>query len=106
MTDATAAPSSAPAGGTVDARPRSAVAAGVLAGLLHLGIGVFPLSASGLLAPLWAIVVIYLGWLVAAGLLWRIWQRHPLISLLVPPTTLALWAGWITVGDVLLGWTA
>lgn len=80
--------------------------AGVVAALLHLAIGIFPLSASGLLAPLWALVVIGLGWLVAAGLLWRIWQHHPYVSVLVPPTTLALWAGFLTVGDVLLGWTA
>ena len=90
----------------IPSRSTAARAAGVVAALLHVGVGVFPLSASGLMAPLWAIVVIWLGWLVAAGLLWRIWQHRPYISLLVPPTTVALWAGFLIVGDVLMGWTA
>jgi hypothetical protein len=89
-------------------RPTSTGAriAGVIALVLHLGIAVFPFSASGLLAPLWAIAVVYAGWVVAAALGVRIWRRHPAISLLVPPTTVALWAGFMTVGDALLGWTA
>ncbi len=85
---------------------RARVTIGVLGALLHVGIGIFPLSASGLLAPLWSLIVIGLGWLAAAAIMWRIWQARPALALLVPPTTVALWAAFISVGSELLGWTA
>lgn len=91
---------------TTSTANRGHLAAGITTALLHLGIGVFPLSASGLLAPLWAIVVIYLGWAAMGVVAHRTWRSRGWLALLVPPATLALWAAFITFGDVALGWTA
>lgn len=78
----------------------------VVAALLHLGIAVFPLPASGLVSPAWFLVVVAVGWLVGAVVLWRLAQRAPRRAWLVPVVTLALWFAAITFGDVVLGWTA
>ena len=79
---------------------------GIATALLHLGIAVFPLSASGLLAPLWAIAAIYAGWAAMGVAAYRTWRRRPWLALLIPPATLAIWVAFITFGDVVLGWTA
>ncbi len=77
----------------------------VLAVLLQLVVGFFTL-ATGLLAPLWAIVVFGLVWLGAVFVLVRLARRRPQLSPLVPlGNALLLWAG-LAAGDVLLGWTA
>lgn len=79
----------------------------LLGGLaLHLAIGVFPFSASGLLAPLWGVVVVGLIWLaglVAAIVLAR---TRPRLVPLVPLAALAISVGLIFAGDRLLGWIA
>ena len=77
----------------------------VLAVLGHLGAGIF-YAAAGLVAPLWAVLVLWALWL---GLLWqlvRVWRRRPLLALLVPPLAIALFFAAITAGEQLLGWTA
>jgi hypothetical protein len=62
--------------------------------------------ASGLLAPLWAVItfhVLWLGFAVALGVLLR---RRSRLALAVPLLNAAvLWAG-IALGESLLGWTA
>jgi hypothetical protein len=77
--------------------------------LLHLGFGVFPFAATGLLAPLWAIVVLYLWWLALGVVLVRLLRgtdRRPFVAPLVPLVALAGWFGFLTFGDLVLGWTA
>lgn len=71
----------------------------------QVGLGVFPYSASGLLAPPAGVV--------AAGLLWLVltltllpMRRRGLLVLLVPVVTAAAWFALMTVGDFLFGWTA
>lgn len=79
---------------------------GVVGLLLHLAVGVFPYSASGLVAPLWGIValgVLWLGLLAVAVVLLR---RRPALVLLVPVLAVLLWVGALTAGEQLLGWTA
>lgn len=76
-----------------------------LAVLLHLGIGVFYLAA-GLVAPLWAVLLLQLCWL---GLLvWMVvlWRRRPPLALLMPLAAAGLIFSAITAGEQLLGWTA
>jgi hypothetical protein len=60
----------------------------------------------GLLAPLWAIVVGWALWLVAAGLLVATARRRPLVTPLVPVTNAALLFAFVTFGESALGWTA
>jgi hypothetical protein len=62
--------------------------------------------ASGLVAPLWAIVGFYLLWGAAAAVLVVVARRRPTAALLVPIANLAVLWGGITLGEQLLGWTA
>lgn len=67
-----------------------AVVAVVLAGALHLVAAWFT-AASGLLAPLWAVVVLGGLWLVATVVLVRTARRRPLGAPLVPVAYGLLW---------------
>ncbi len=93
-------PPTDPTGGRTDA-----VVVG-LAALLHLVVAVFPLAASGLLAPAWFLVVVGLGWLAGGAVLWRLRRTAPRRTPLVPVATVAAWFVLVTLGDLLLGWTA
>lgn len=76
-----------------------------LAVLLHLGIGVFYLAA-GLVAPLWAVVLLQIAWVVLLVVLVRVASRRPPYALLVPVAAAALLFSVVTAGEQLLGWTA
>lgn len=83
---------------------RLVVAVAVVA---HLAIAVFPLSATGLVAPGWFIVVVAVGWLGGAVLLSRLARgARPRLTLLVPVVVVLLWFAALTAGEALLGWTA
>ena len=77
-----------------------------LAAALHIGIAIFPLSASGLLAPGWFLAVTAVVWLVGAGAIWHLASNAPRRAWLVPPAVLILWVIGIQIGDRLLGWVA
>ena len=77
----------------------------VVAVLLHLGVGVLYLAA-GLVAPLWAVLLLWAAWLVLAYLLVRLWARRAPLALLVPLAAVGLILGIVTAGEQLLGWTA
>lgn len=63
--------------------------------------------ASGLMAPLWAVVVLMLVWAglsaLAIALLAR---RRPLWAFPIPVVALGLWWLVMTLGESFLGWTA
>lgn len=81
-----------------------AAVAVVLAGALQLLVGWFTL-ATGLMAPLWAIVVFAILWAAAVVLLLGAARRRPLAAPLVPiVNALLLWAG-LAAGGTWLGWT-
>lgn len=85
---------------------RLAIATVAVAGVLQLVVLVPFTVASGLLAPLWAIVAFYALWAAGALLLVLIARSRPLATPLVPVANAALlWLG-ITLGEALLGWTA
>lgn len=77
----------------------------VVAVLLHLAVGVLYL-ATGLVAPLWAVLLLQLAWLVLLGALVLLWRRRPWLALLVPPAAVGLVLAAVTAGEQLLGWTA
>lgn len=76
------------------------------AAVFHLGIAVFPLSASGLLTPTWFLVVVAVGWLAGAVILVRLARSHPRRTWAVPLVVLAGWFVLVTLGGQVLGWTA
>ncbi len=80
----------------------AAVAVAVAAHLL-VGLLVF---ASGLLAPLWAVVLLGLVWWAALALGVRWVRRGAWWFLLVPPVVLLVWFTAVSAGEALLGWTA
>jgi hypothetical protein len=84
--------------------PISAVAAwlGLLAHLCTLP---FYLS-SGLVAPLWAIIVLLLVWAGLLALAIVSVRRRSAWGLLVPVLAVGLWLGFISAGEALLGWQA
>ena len=83
--------------------------AAALAVVLHLLIGVFPFAASGLLVPLWGVVVLGASWLAMAVVLVRLVRgdrRRPLLAPLVPVAALAGWFAFVSFGEAVFGWTA
>lgn len=83
-----------------------AAAIAAWAGLaVHLVLGV-GYAFTGLLAPSWAVALLWVIWLallVAAVMLRR---RRPWWTAAVPLVAAALWFLAITLGEQLLGWTA
>ncbi|HLT11297.1 MAG TPA: hypothetical protein VK028_10890 [Micromonosporaceae bacterium] len=63
-------------------------------------------AASGLVAPGWAVVGLLVLWLalLAAGIATR--RRTPVAMLAIPVLDVAIWFGVVTVGELLLNWTA
>ncbi|MET1006238.1 MAG: hypothetical protein ABWX96_11850 [Propionibacteriaceae bacterium] len=62
--------------------------------------------ASGLVAPLWAVIVLCAIWvaLFVTGILW--FKRRPLWTLPLPVVAVLIWLGGVSAGEALLGWTA
>ena len=77
-----------------------------LAAVLQLVVLVPFTVASGLLAPLWAVLLLYALWLVAALAFVRLARRRPLMTPVVPAVNAALLWLVITIGEAWLGWTA
>lgn len=62
--------------------------------------------ASGLVAPLWAVVMLLLCWVLMVYLGIRYRRRVPWLMLALPVVAVALWFGVLTAGEAWLGWTA
>ncbi|GAA4568979.1 hypothetical protein [Planotetraspora kaengkrachanensis] len=70
----------------------------------HLGTLPFYL-ASGLVAPLWAIIVLLVAWAVLFGLAVRAVYRRSAWGLAVPFAATGIWLGGMSAGEAFLGWT-
>ncbi|MFC7246635.1 hypothetical protein ACFQO7_29495 [Catellatospora aurea] len=77
----------------------------VLGVLAHLVLLPFYL-ASGLVAPLWAVIVLVAVWAALLVLAIRWWRTRPLLVPLAPVVALAVWFAGISAGEAWLGWTA
>jgi hypothetical protein len=75
-----------------------------LSGAAHLAVGVFYL-ASGLVAPVWAVVVLGLWWVLLAVQLSRLALRGSWWTPAVPVVAFTTWYLVLTAGERLLGWT-
>lgn len=74
--------------------------------ILQVLIGLFPLGASGLLAPPWALGVVAVAWAAGVWVAWRLARTRPARTPVVPVVTVAAWYLFMTAGDLWLGWTA
>lgn len=81
------------------------VVAAVVAGLAHLVVGFYYL-ASGLMAPLWAVVLLGVWWVILTYVGVRLVQRRSYLVLLVPVVAIATWFAVMSFGGAVLGWTA
>jgi hypothetical protein len=81
------------------------VVAAVVAALLHLVVGWFYL-ASGLVAPLWAVVLLLVLWSAMTVAGWHLARRRSYRVLLVPLAGAAVWLALLWFGGEVLGWTA
>ncbi|MGX5357453.1 hypothetical protein [Kocuria sp. KH4] len=75
----------------------------VLAAAAHLVVGYFYL-ASGLMAPLWAVVLLLVWWAVLTGAGVRLVRRRSFLVLLVPIVAAVTWVGLMAFGGQVLGW--
>ena len=71
----------------------------------HLAVLIWYL-ASGLVAPLWAVIGLLVIWvaLLVVGL--RLWRSRPAWMLAVPVVAVAIWFAVISAGEKFLNWTA
>ncbi|WP_167043175.1 hypothetical protein [Salinibacterium sp. ZJ454] len=73
--------------------------------VLHLATGIL-LVAAGLVAPLDAIVILWLIWLALLGLAIWLLRNQPVWTILVPIAALPTLFGAVMLGESLLGWSA
>jgi len=62
--------------------------------------------SSGLVMPLWAVVLLGAIWLAALVLSIRWFVSRPVVVPLLPLVVVAAWFVMVTVGEQLLGWQA
>ncbi len=79
--------------------------AAALAGAAHLVAGYFYV-VSGLAAPLWAVGLFLVWWLILTWIGVKLASRQSYRVLLIPVTAVVTWFGAMWVGGTFLGWTA
>ncbi len=62
--------------------------------------------ASGLVAPLWAILLLWVFWIALAVLALRWFTSRPWVVLVLPIVAAAVWWLTLTLGEQLLDWQA
>jgi hypothetical protein len=75
-----------------------------LAFIAHVAVGVL-YAASGLLAPLWAVVLLDVWWIVLAVVLVRLARHGSWWTPAVPVVAYGTWWAALTAGEQVLGWT-
>jgi hypothetical protein len=80
----------------------------VVASLGALGLlAVLPFYiSSGLVAPVWAIVLLLLFWAALVVCAFRWFTRRPWVVLVLPLVAVAVWFLVLTIGEQALGWQA
>jgi hypothetical protein len=61
---------------------------------------------SGLVAPLWAVALLLVVWVVLTAVLVVLARRRRYWVLAVPVGAFVVWLAMLSVGDAWLGWTA
>jgi hypothetical protein len=76
----------------------------VLTAVLHVLV-LWPYSASGLVAPGWAVLALLALWGLLGWAAYAVHRRWGAVAALVPLLALALWVGALVLGEQVLGWT-
>ncbi len=76
-----------------------------LGAVLFVATGFFYLAA-GLLAPLWAVAVLWVVWIALGILLVRRWRGSLQGIMLIPAAAILFWLAVMWLGDKFLDWTA
>ncbi|MGH2705232.1 MAG: hypothetical protein ACRDJ4_09080 [Actinomycetota bacterium] len=87
-------------------RSRAASAVGWTGLVIHVLLALFPFSASGLLAPLYGVIGLYVLWAALLVVAVRLLRTRPFWTPIAPGLALAGWFLVLLLGDLLLGWTA
>ena len=66
----------------------------------------WPYSASGLVAPGWAVLALLGLWVLLGWAAYVVHRRWGAVAALVPLVAMGLWVGVLVLGERLLGWTA
>ncbi|HYI44439.1 MAG TPA: hypothetical protein VE174_03120 [Actinomycetota bacterium] len=74
--------------------------------VINLVVGVIFFAAAGLVAPLYGIVILGIGWFVLLWIAIRMWNRNPRLIILLPLASFFYWVVVVTIGERLLGWRA
>ena len=77
-----------------------------LIGLAMMLVAGFFIFFSTLIAPLWAVFLLWLVWLSASLWAWRAWRRSMFAPLIAGVGVSFVWIVAINLGDAFLGWTA
>ena len=78
----------------------------VLGLIVHGIVGLVYFAAAGLIAPLYGIIVLAIGWSLLLLLAIRWWSRRPRLIILVPFVAMLWWFAIVSLGSRYLGWTA
>jgi hypothetical protein len=87
------------------ARRRGPLVVAVLAGIAHLVVGYF-YAVSGLVVPGYALLPLWLWWMVLAVVLVRLALRRSWWTAAVPLVAAVTWWIVLVLGEELLGWQA
>lgn len=79
---------------------------GMVSLALYVVTGVFPYLVSGLVVPVWALVVLMLCWGIGLVVTAQMALRRPVASLLAVPGALLFWWAYVSGGAALFGWAA
>lgn len=66
----------------------------------------FYVAFSGLLAPLWGVVVLVLVWVATTAWAVRRWRNHAFAVLVAFGVMTAFWTGFLLIGDAFFGFGA
>ena len=94
---------------TGSAEPQRDVLGRILAviGLLaHGGVGLVYFAAAGLVAPLYGIIFLAIGWSLLLIQAIRWWFPRPRMIIIIPFAAFAFWFVVVSFGSAVLGWQA
>ena len=74
--------------------------------ILYTATGVFPYAASGLVAQLWGIAVLYFGWGIGFFSTILLYRRRSAWALAMPVAALAYWWIVVSIGEAVFDCTA
>jgi hypothetical protein len=73
---------------------------------INLFVGVVFFAAAGLVAPLYGIIILGIGWFVMLWIAIRMWNTNPRLIVLLPLASFFYWFVIVTLGEKFLGWQA